>query len=78
MKKKRIFGVVIFLSFLQNGIGKDQKCIVFPESWYVNSNPGVLLDTLFLDKNAMNQKDTEYDCTSFKISHIFYQVYLLR
>ena len=42
MKKKESLVSWFFLVFLQNGIGKDQKCNVFPESRYVNSNPAII------------------------------------
>ena len=33
------FGIMIFWVVGKNCIVKNEKCIVFPESWYINLNP---------------------------------------
>ena len=38
---KTFTGIVIFWVGGKNCIVKSEKCIVFPESWYVNSNPAI-------------------------------------
>ena len=38
---KTFIGIVIFWVGGKNCIVKSEKCIVFPESWYVNSNPAI-------------------------------------
>ena len=39
VKKVYIVGIVIFLISWESDVVKTLKCIIFPESRYVNSNP---------------------------------------
>ena len=64
LETKTFFGIVIFWVDGKNCIMKNEKCIAFPKSWYVNSNP--VLSFRHAKQTSKNVADTAFNLIKWK------------